>query len=80
MVNYHSVFIAPLHIVFAAERNLYEVRKTVRPRGVKVHGVGEAMCKEFVKVQLDKPLEVMVITADALDEHGFKEEAKQFRG
>ena len=80
MVDYHSVFIAPLHIVFAAQRNLYEVRRAVRPHGVKVHGVGEALCKEFVKVQLNKPLEVMAITADALDEHGFKEEAEQFRG
>ena len=80
MVDYHSVFIAPLHIVFAAQFYLYIMNRTAQPRGVKVHGVGEALCKGFVKVQRSKPPEVVTATADALDEHGFKEEAAQLRG
>ena len=80
MVDYHSVFIALLYIVFAAQGNLYVMSRSAQPHCAKVHGVGEALCKGFVKVQCSKPPEVVTAMADALDEHGFKEEAAQLRG
>ena len=48
--------------------------------GVKVHGMGEALCQVLVKVQSRKPPEVVSPTADVLDEFEFKEEATQLRG
>ena len=48
--------------------------------GVKVHGVGEALCQGLVNVQSSKPPEVVTTTADVLDELGLKEEATQLRG
>ena len=80
MVYYHSVFIAPLHIVFAAQFYLYLMSRTAQPHRVMVHGVGEALCKGFVAVQRSEPPKVVTAMADALDEHGFKEEAAELRG
>ena len=78
-----TVTVYSLHhytIVFAAQFNLYVMSRATQPRGVKVHGVGEALCRGFVKVQRSKPPAVVTAMADALDEHGFKEEAAELRG
>ena len=47
---------------------------------MKVHGLGEALCRKLFSVQRRKSPEVVTATADALDEHGFKEEAAELRG
>ena len=48
--------------------------------GVKIHGVGEALCQGLVNVKSRKPPEVVNTTAGVLDELGLKEEATQLRG
>ena len=48
--------------------------------GVKVHGVGEALCQGLINVQSRKPQEVVTTTADVLDELGLNEEATQLKG
>ena len=48
--------------------------------GVKVHGMGEALCQVLVDVQSSKPPEVVTTTAGVLDELGLKEGAPQLRG
>ena len=52
----------------------------MHPHGVRVHGVAKALCEGLAYVQRSQPPEVVTATADALDEHGFKEEAAQLRG
>ena len=47
---------------------------------MKVHGVGEALGYGLAIAQCNKPPEVVTVTADALNDHGFEEEATQLRG
>ena len=47
---------------------------------VKVQGVGDMMCHGLVCAQCSKSPNVVNFMAEALDDHGLKEEATQFRG
>ena len=47
---------------------------------VKVHGVGDMMCQELVYALCSKSPKEVTFMAEALDDHGLKEEATQLRG
>ena len=58
-------------------------RRMVHPKTqsmVMVHGVREMLCRELIKIQFRKPLEMVITTAVMLDEFGFNSEATLLKG
>ena len=47
---------------------------------VKVHGVGDVLCQGLVYGQCSKSPKVVSTIAEAMDDHGLKEETTQLRG